>query len=270
MSRTSSSRSAPRRARPEALLAALLVVGLIPTTAPAEDATPPGQPVSVGPVGDSTLTRITGSYAVVHDPLKGVGISAKPSGVTYVTRLGLWESAGLFDGREYRGVLREVRAAGPQNDDKPETQPVRGTLRFELREDGTIAAELDPGSGPRRKEVWVQRAPRDSIIPPFSDPDPDAPAFGALVYVEEIPAAIERVSPYYPEEARRNDIQGTVMVQALVGRDGLVHDMRIVKSIPMLDRVAAACVWLWRFKPAMAHGKPVAVWVAVPVKFTLH
>lgn len=264
--------SRPRWERPGglALVAALMAVGLAPLTSQAQETTPLAQPAGVTLEVDSTLARISGRYAVVHDALQSVTISAKTSGVTYVRGQGAWESAGLFDGHEYRGVLREIRIRSQQDGYRPDPQPARGTLRFELRDDGGIDAELDPGSGPRRKEAWSRAAPVDSIVPPFMDPDPEAPRFGDFVFIEELPEAIERVSPYYPEQARLKGVQGTVMVQALVGRDGTVHDMRIAKSIPMLDRVAASCVWLWRFKPAMAKGKPVAVWVAVPVKFTLH
>jgi len=59
------------------------------------------------------------------------------------------------------------------------------------------------------------------------------------------------------------------MVQALVGKDGKVKDTRVVKSIPMLDSSAEAAVKQWVFKPALSNNKPVAVWVAVPVKFSL-
>ena len=77
------------------------------------------------------------------------------------------------------------------------------------------------------------------------------------------------MTPVYPPDARRKGIEGTVMVQALVGRDGAVHDTRIVKSIPGLDKAAVAAVKQWTFKPALSKGKPMAVWVAVPVQFTL-
>jgi len=96
------------------------------------------------------------------------------------------------------------------------------------------------------------------------------PKFGDYVYVEELPEAITRVPPSYPEAARRAGVTGTVMVQALVARDGSVADARIVKSIPPLDDAALAAVRQWRFKPAMAHGDPVPVWVGIPVKFSLH
>jgi TonB family protein len=57
---------------------------------------------------------------------------------------------------------------------------------------------------------------------------------------EELPEAITKVAPTYPDIAREAGVDGTVMVQALVGKDGRVKDTRVVKSIPMLDAAAAA------------------------------
>lgn len=110
-------------------------------------------------------------------------------------------------------------------------------------------------------------APAQVVVAP---PDSANPRFGDYVYVEELPEAIGKVPPKYPLVARKAGVDGTVLVQALVGRDGRVHDTRIVKSIPMLDTAAVEAVRQWTFKPALAKGKPVAVWVAVPVRFTLH
>jgi TonB family protein len=96
------------------------------------------------------------------------------------------------------------------------------------------------------------------------------PRFGDYVYVEVLAEAVTRVSPSYPDEAREKHVDGTVMVQALVGTDGFVKDVRVVKSIPLLDEAAKAAVRQWRFNPALAHGNPIAVWVGVPVKFSIH
>jgi periplasmic protein TonB len=106
------------------------------------------------------------------------------------------------------------------------------------------------------------------IVAPQSEDE--LPKYGEYVYVEELPEAITKVSPQYPDIAREASVDGTVMVQALVGRDGRVKDTRVVKSIPMLDAAAVAAVRQWVFKPALSNNKPVAVWVAVPMKFTLH
>lgn len=108
---------------------------------------------------------------------------------------------------------------------------------------------------------------QDSDVIPSADED--LPRFGDYVYVEQLPEAITKLEPEYPALAREASVSGTVMIQALVGRDGRVKDTRIVKSIPMLDAAAVACVRQWVFKPALTHGQPVAVWVAVPVAFRL-
>jgi protein TonB len=95
------------------------------------------------------------------------------------------------------------------------------------------------------------------VAPPSDD---DMPKFGDYVYVEELPEAVDRVPPAYPDMAREAGVDGTVMVQALVGKDGKVRDVRVVKSIPMLDDAAKAAVRQWVFEPALSDDKPVAVW----------
>ena len=113
----------------------------------------------------------------------------------------------------------------------------------------------------------VSESDQNIQVAPPSDEDP---AFGTYVYAEELPEVITKVNPVYPEMAREANVDGTVMIQALVGKDGKVHDVRVVKSIPLLDKSAEDAVRLWVFKPALANNKPVAVWVGVPVRFSLH
>ena len=104
------------------------------------------------------------------------------------------------------------------------------------------------------------------VAPPSED---QLPQFGEYVYVEELPEAITKVPPIYPDIAREAGVDGVVLVQALVGKDGHVKDVRVVKPIPMLDDAAITAVKQWVFKPALSNNKPVAVWVAVPVRFSL-
>ena len=105
------------------------------------------------------------------------------------------------------------------------------------------------------------------VAPPAED---ELPKLGEYVYVEELPEAVTKVQPDYPDLARSANVDGTVLVQALVGKDGRVKDAKVVKSIAMLDAAAVAAVKQWVFKPALSNNKPVAVWVAVPVRFTLN
>jgi len=113
----------------------------------------------------------------------------------------------------------------------------------------------------------VSEGDQNIQVAPPSDEDP---AFGTYVYAEELPEVITKVNPVYPEMAREANVDGIVMIQALVGKDGKVHDVRVVKSIPLLDKAADEAVRQWIFKPALANNKPVAVWVGVPVRFSLH
>src|SRR5262245_10360605 len=90
------------------------------------------------------------------------------------------------------------------------------------------------------------------------------------IAIDERPVAIRKVPPEYPDEARSGHVQGLILVKALVGTEGRVDDTRIVQSVPLLDEAAAAAVRQWEFKPAMSKGKPVPVWLTIPVRFTLN
>ena len=151
----------------------------------------------------------------------------------------------------------------------PAAQPTAGiplpTEDEQVQEEQTIATQEELSQAIGTGETG---GTGDSLViaPPASDA---LPAFGEYVYVEELPEAITKVSPEYPDIARQSSMEGTVVVQALVGKDGKVKDTKVVKSVPVLDDAAVAAVKRWVFKPALSNNKPVAVWVAVPVKFSL-
>jgi TonB family protein len=162
-----------------------------------------------------------------------------------------WEGVGILSGTRYQGVFRE--AVGDL-----------GRLVILLRDD---TLEVHTGYEHSAGREFVERWHRIHEEP-FEAPLPEPP--NDFLYVEELPQAISKVQPILPEAARRARIEGTVMIQARVLEDGTVGETRIVKSIPALDGAAIAAVRQWRFKPATSEGKPVAVWVAVPIKFSLH
>ena len=149
---------------------------------------------------------------------------------------------------------------------------------------GCTAAVQSPASGfgPARDSApsgTFTDAPRSTPLPtppptrteppatPHTTPNESHARVGEYLYVEELPEPIERVAPEYPEEAKRAGIEGKVILQCFVGVNGAVGEVRVQNSIPALDAAAIAAVKQWRFKPALSYGKPVAVWVAVPVNF---
>ena len=98
---------------------------------------------------------------------------------------------------------------------------------------------------------------------------PSAKWTGTYVFVDELPEVLKKVPPRYPLAARFSEIEGVVFIQALVGTDGRVRDAFVISGAPGLRDAALEAIWKWMFKPARAAGKLTAVWVAIPVKFTL-
>jgi protein TonB len=125
-------------------------------------------------------------------------------------------------------------------------------------------------SGPFTQEWAVQLTSQPALPRDCLGERQAAIPFGSYFYVDELPEAIVRVSPVYPDLAREAGVDGTVMVQARVCACGEVDSTSVVKSIPMLDSAAVTAVRRWIFKPALTAGEPVAVWVGIPVKFSLH
>jgi periplasmic protein TonB len=95
----------------------------------------------------------------------------------------------------------------------------------------------------------------------------DLPSEGEFVYYEDAPAPVTQVQPTYPEMAREANVQGRVVLHVLVGKDGRVKNVKVIRSVTMLDQAAVEAVRKWVFKPALSNNKPVAVWVEVPVDF---
>ena len=104
---------------------------------------------------------------------------------------------------------------------------------------------------------------RDSLVI-ASD---DMPSEGEFVYYEDEPTPVTRVEPAYPEFAREAQIQGKVTLHVLVGKDGRVKNVKVIKGVTGLNDAAVEAIKKWVFKPALSNNKPVAVWVEVPMDF---
>jgi len=85
------------------------------------------------------------------------------------------------------------------------------------------------------------------------------------------PKLIYGPDPEFSEEARKSKYQGAVVLTVVVGADGRVHDMRVLRSLGLgLDEKAMEAVKNWRFEPSMTGGRPVPVEVNVEVDFHLY
>ena len=82
-------------------------------------------------------------------------------------------------------------------------------------------------------------------------------------------APTKRVAAVYPERAKANKIQGSVLLEIVIGTDGKVIQTDIKKSVPGLDEAAVNAVRQWEFKPTILNGKPAEVITNVTISFAL-
>jgi periplasmic protein TonB len=80
---------------------------------------------------------------------------------------------------------------------------------------------------------------------------------------------IRKVQPNYPPLARQARIQGDVILQAEISKDGTIQNLQLVSGHPMLAPAAIEAVKQWRYRPYLLNGEPVAVETQVLVKFSL-
>jgi len=89
--------------------------------------------------------------------------------------------------------------------------------------------------------------------------------------VEHPPVPVRRVVPVYPPVARARNLEGRVVLRAVVDRDGRVEQaITVIESIPLLDAAAVDALRQWRFTPGQDRdGHTVRVLIDLPIRFQL-
>jgi protein TonB len=80
---------------------------------------------------------------------------------------------------------------------------------------------------------------------------------------------IRKVQPNYPALARSARIQGAVLLQAVIGQQGNIENLRVMSGHPMLVQAALDAVKQWAYRPYMLNGEPVEVETQITVNFSL-
>jgi protein TonB len=173
----------------------------------------------------------------------------------------------------------------PQAPPRSEAQaPRREPLREPAKPTPTRKGARGPARRPARSEERpVQSAAEPAEVPPA----PDAVAssgraggvpggVGTRVYAASAvpvpPVLVTREMPTYPPEARRREVEGVVLIEAIVGTDGRIEpgSVKVRESVALLDTAAADAVGRWRFRPGRDRlGAPVRVILEIPVRFVL-
>lgn len=83
------------------------------------------------------------------------------------------------------------------------------------------------------------------------------------------PEKTQHVAPVYPPIARASGVTGVVILEAVISETGRVRNVRVLRSIPLLDQAAIDAVRQWQFTPTLLNGEPVPVVMTVTVSFEL-
>ena len=136
---------------------------------------------------------------------------------------------------------------------------------------GDRGAEGEAGRLPEPCHQYTRGGPRHHS-PGFTEPYEQSVARLTPVRVGgniKTPTKIRDVKPAFPPEAMAAQVQGVVIIEALIGPDGSVENARVLRPIPMLSEAALTAVSQWRFTPTELNGMPVGVIMTVTVNFTL-
>lgn len=90
-----------------------------------------------------------------------------------------------------------------------------------------------------------------------------------LSAVDQKPEIQYKEHPYYPEHARKNRTEGTVIITITIDKKGRVQKAVVTQSVRGLDQAAIDAAMHCKFKPAKKNGKAVTVKMDIPYKFKL-
>jgi TonB family protein len=126
-------------------------------------------------------------------------------------------------------------------------------------------------SPPMERPVVVTVNPAQMM--PVSVPQPQSATqlvSEPIALTEEAARAmlVHTVDPAYPPEAKAQKLHGAVVLEALIGRDGSVEDLKIVRGYFVLGRASIAAVKQWRFQPYTQNGHAAAVQTVITINFS--
>jgi periplasmic protein TonB len=162
----------------------------------------------------------------------------------------------------------------PTNPQAMVFHPISG-LRFSLHNDGGEPAAPSVGGpgggiyadGPGVGDglpntLFSGRQPLPAVAPP--------PATHPLRVSKMLEGnLVRRVQPVYPPLARTAHVQGAVVLAAIISKDGMIEDLRLLSGHPMLVQAAIDAVKQWRYKPYILNGDAIEVETQITVNFNL-
>jgi protein TonB len=145
-----------------------------------------------------------------------------------------------------------------------EVEVVAGNVHRMLRPStNSVRVDLQPGSSPH------PLAQPPSIPAGTAASVTTAAAEHVQISSDTAEIVSQPVKPSYPLLARQMKVQGSVILQALISRNGVIQDLRVVSGPPILASAAQEAVKQWHFKPHLQGTEPVETQTRITVNFTI-
>jgi TonB family protein len=141
-----------------------------------------------------------------------------------------------------------------------------GTYGMSIKRDGfqLFAPEGLVVKGRRLVKLRLQLMPERALPPP-----PPRPAAVEFTDAMTAPVMISGPNPEYSPQAIERDVQGLMVIRCVVSSDGTVHDCKVLKGLPFMDRPTTYALERRRYKPATLLGKPVDVYYTFNIRLAL-
>ena len=236
-------RPANARARLSVALAAALVI--IPLAILRAQA-PVGQADLSGTITDPSGARVPNAMVIAS--------GSENREVTRANAAGEWGFSGIPAG----DYTVEVQAPG--------FKAASRTITLAPGQRATLDHALQVGSVRQNIKVIAQGQPRREVSQ--TNDTPQRIRVGGMVQATRL---IRQVKPAYPASAKAQGIEGTILLQAIIGKDGNLLSVTVMNRLadPDLAAAALAAVKQWRYEPTLLNGEPVEVITTVTVDFEL-
>jgi len=158
---------------------------------------------------------------------------------------------------------RAVKSAAKVTAPKAANPPTVATTRTVLP---PMDVDVVAGNGHQTVRP-ANKAAKVEILTPGS-----APKIGAVTNAigrERISSDAAQSDSSYPLLAQNMNVQGSVVLQAIIGADGIIENIHVLSGPPILAAAAQQAVREWRFKPVLQNGQPVETKANITVNFTI-
>jgi TonB family protein len=161
----------------------------------------------------------------------------------------------------------QQNAANPESPAVATTRSALPPLDVEVVA-GDKHSTVHPGSNVTKVEIPSDSNRSSAVTASIPGPATNA-AERQRLFAGSAPELRQTLDATYPLLGQHMKVQGSVVLQAVVGADGIIEDLRVLSGPAILTAAAQQAVRQWRFKPYLQNGQPVETKATITVNFSI-